>query len=141
MMKYLNGDRLEITNVVDDNFEYIDCEANVCYLPQEYFADTLEESLKKWKPTLIQDINKYHIAKFGNQPELTQVKKLYEEVVELFKELEHYFDNPDNIDKIKDEYGDVIQAGSGLFNVNQVIYDNFQKLAERKYPDGFKHKD
>lgn len=145
MLKFYKGNEHEITNTVElfNGFyhEYIDTDGEVRYMPVEYFSDTKEESLEKWKPYGLDDINKYHKVKFGKQDELTQVKKLYEEVVELFHELEHYFENPDNIDKIKDEFGDVIQSGAGLFSIRSVAIENFKKLAKRIYPDNFKHKE
>lgn len=145
MLKYYKGNEHEITNTVEfyDGFyhEYIDTDGEIRYMPVSSFSDTKEQSLKKWKPFKLQDINSFHNIKFSKQDELTQIKKLYEETVELFHELEHYFENKDNLDRIKDEFGDIIQAGAGLFMLSDVMNDNFKKLAERVYPDNFKHKE
>lgn len=144
MMKFYKGREYEITSVVDKYdetyYEYICDDGDVQYMPEYYFSDTKEESLAKWTPYRLSDINRYHKAKFGSQDKLTQIKKLNEEVTELFQELQHYFETPDNLDKIKDELGDVIQASAGLFLLEDVITENFKKLAHRVYPDGFKHK-
>ena len=145
MLKYYKGNEHEITNTIElfDGLyhEYIDVEGDVRYMPVSFFSNTKEESLKKWKPYGLRDVNLFHNSKFGYQDELTQIKKLYEETVELLKELEHYFDHQDNIDRIKGEFGDVIQSGAGLFKLLDVMNDNFKKLADRVYPDNFKHKE
>ena len=144
MMKFYKGKEYEITSSVEypdgTYFEYICDDGDVQHMPDYFFFDTKEESLANWTPMRITDINRYHKAKFGSQDKLTQIKKLYEETVELFHELEHYLETPDNLDKIKDELGDVIQASAGLFLLNDVMNENFKKLANRVYPDGFKHK-
>lgn len=144
MMKFYKGREYEITNVFDKYdetyFEYICDDGDIQYMPDYFFSDTKEESLARWEPYKLSDINRYHKAKFGSQDKLIQIKKLNEEVTELFHELEHYLETPDNLDKIKDELGDVIQASAGLFLLSDVMNDNFKKLASRVYPDGFKHK-
>lgn len=128
-----------------DNFEgYL--------LKKDELSKTKEESLAKWEPFFLKEIERFHNLKFGKQPDTVAIKKVYEEVVELYQAIETLLtfintngELPEDktyqflINRCMDEYGDVIQAGCNLFNLTDAMSHNFQKVGRRIYSDGFKH--
>lgn len=146
MKKYFKGKEYEIVNEIDFCYEYIENDGTTSYMRKEVFSDTKEESLANWKIFALYEANMFHDIKFGKQDKELCVKKLYEETVELFHELEAYLEAPEElkdeiIKRISDEYGDVIQSGLGIFSLKDVLEDNFKKVGPRFYPDNFKHKE
>ena len=139
--KYFKGKEYEIVDEEGNLYAFINDYGNVEYMYKDIFSDTKEQSLERWKIFAITEVNYFHDIKFGKQDTDICIKKLYEETSELLQELEHYFVNPDNLDRIKDEYADVIQSGAGLFNLKETMEKNFQKIGSRIYPDNFKHKE
>ena len=146
MKKYFKGEEYEIVNDFDNLYGYISNDGNVFYLNKKVFYNTKEESLANWKAFTLCEVNKFHDIKFGKQDKELCIKKLYEETVELFHELEAYFEAPEELkqtilNNIQDEYGDVIQSGLGLFDLKETVEKNFKKIGPRIYPDNFKHKE
>lgn len=146
MKKYFKGKEYEIVNDLDFCYEYIEVDGTTSYMRKEIFSDTKEESLEKWKIFALYEANMFHDIKFGKQDKELCIKKLYEETVELFHELESYFEAPEELkpeimSNIQDEYGDVIQSGLGLFDLKETMEKNFKKIGPRIYPDNFKHKE
>lgn len=146
MKKYFKGKEYEIVSETEDYYEYITEDGGTLYMNKNIFSDTIKESLANWKIYSVFEANEFHNIKFGNQDKELCLKKLYEETVELFHELEAYFEAPEDIkstilDNIQDEYGDVIQSGLGLFSLKETLEKNFKKIGPRVYPDNFKHKE
>lgn len=117
-------------------------------LKNSVLKDSKEESLKEWKPTLLQDVLKYHYLKFGKQDFMIQLDKLEEEVKELLDAIQRVKSNKEICDQntfdtlmdyVQDEYGDVIMAGCELLDLQKTMEHTFDKLALRIYPDGYRH--
>jgi NTP pyrophosphatase (non-canonical NTP hydrolase) len=124
------------------------CKGEICFFENKKLSNTKEESLKLWKPVLLQEVINYHQIKFGKQDFMLQLDKLEEEVIELLGAIQRVKENKNVGDKdvldtlmdyVQDEYGDVIMAGSELLNLPKAMEHTFDKLALRIYPDNFKH--
>ena len=146
--KYYQGQKVVNVRPYDSESRYCLLNGTPTVLNNSWLAETKEGSLKRWKPVLLQDIINYHFLKFGNQDFELQLEKLEEETKELLVAIQRVKENKNIGDKdvfdtlmeyVKDEYGDVIMAGSQLINLPKAMENTYEKLALRVYPDGYKH--
>lgn len=151
-MVWYKGREYKVLKQYENRIVLEDKDEHVFVLDKNWVHDTKEKSLANWEPYSLHDIQTFHILKFGKQDDLTAFRKVVEEIKELQQAIDtisiyatqNGYDKKDPVlsyllEKCAEEYADIIQAGSCLFDLNNAMFKNFKKVGTRIYSDGYRH--
>lgn len=105
---------------------------------KELFTTALIKDILSESAVSLNSMSDFHKEKFGKMPVQRQMQKITEEWEEAF--------NAPSLDEMLKEFMDLILAIVGLYNsydadINEYAKHCLDKVANRQYPDNFKHID